>query len=149
MHTCTPWGSWSHNCAIGTAATRAPGVLLPACGGRPASKPGAQLHEQQQHQTVHGAETESEYWRHKHRARAYGIIGYLATDIDRARRLRISISPVPQVNISYMSVSRTARDGEAIMAIGIDSEPSAATMEAITKVPGVVECTLFKEDFAE
>ncbi len=48
-----------------------------------------------------------------------------------------------------MSVSRTARDGEAIMAIGIDSEPSDATMEAITKVPGVVECTVFKEDFAE
>ncbi|KXZ53603.1 hypothetical protein GPECTOR_6g520 [Gonium pectorale] len=49
------------------------------------------------------------------------------------------------VNISFMTVSRTAKDGEAIMAIGIDTEPSPATMEAITSVPGVVECTIFKE----
>ncbi|PNH08967.1 D-3-phosphoglycerate dehydrogenase, chloroplastic [Tetrabaena socialis] len=52
---------------------------------------------------------------------------------------------VAQVNISFMTVSRTAKDGEAIMAIGIDSEPSAAVMAEITSVPGVVECTIFKE----
>ncbi|GIL50756.1 hypothetical protein Vafri_6902 [Volvox africanus] len=50
-----------------------------------------------------------------------------------------------QVNISFMTVSRAARDREAIMAIGIDSEPSADTLEAITRVPGVVEVTVFKE----
>ncbi|KAG2434634.1 hypothetical protein HXX76_007528 [Chlamydomonas incerta] len=49
------------------------------------------------------------------------------------------------VNISFMTVSRTAKDGEAIMAIGIDSEPSAATLEEITRVKGVIEVTIFKE----
>lgn len=50
-----------------------------------------------------------------------------------------------KVNINYMTVSRTAKDGEAIMAIGIDTEPSPDTMLAITKVPGVIECAMFKE----
>ncbi|KAG2492034.1 hypothetical protein HYH03_009763 [Edaphochlamys debaryana] len=49
------------------------------------------------------------------------------------------------VNISFMTVSRTAKDGEAIMAIGIDSEPSAATMGEIHRIPGVIEATIFKE----
>lgn len=44
-----------------------------------------------------------------------------------------------------MTVSRTAKDGEAIMAIGIDSEPSPATLEEITRVKGVIEVTIFKE----
>ncbi|GFR44138.1 hypothetical protein Agub_g5304 [Astrephomene gubernaculifera] len=50
-----------------------------------------------------------------------------------------------KVNISFMTVSRTAKDGEAIMAIGIDSEPSPAIMQEITSVPGVVEVTIFKD----
>eukprot|EP00198_Chlamydomonas_reinhardtii_P003095 XP_001692431.1 D-3-phosphoglycerate dehydrogenase [Chlamydomonas reinhardtii] len=45
----------------------------------------------------------------------------------------------------FMTVSRTAKDGEAIMAIGIDSEPSPATLEEITRVKGVIEVTIFKE----
>jgi len=49
------------------------------------------------------------------------------------------------VNISYMTVCRTARNEEAIMAIGIDEEPPAKTLAAIGKVKGIVEWTLFKE----
>ncbi|EFJ48574.1 hypothetical protein VOLCADRAFT_60404, partial [Volvox carteri f. nagariensis] len=50
-----------------------------------------------------------------------------------------------QVNISFMTVCRTAKHREAIMAIGIDSEPSLETLAAITEVPGVMEVTVFKE----
>lgn len=49
------------------------------------------------------------------------------------------------VNISFMTVSRTAKDGEAIMAIGIDSEPSKETLTAINNIKGVVECIVFQE----
>ncbi len=35
----------------------------------------------------------------------------------------------PQINISFMTVSRTSRNEEALMAIGIDSEPAPAILE--------------------
>lgn len=49
------------------------------------------------------------------------------------------------VNISFMTVSRTGKDGEAIMAIGVDSEPSKTLLDEINSIKGVVECTIFKE----
>ncbi|EFN59904.1 hypothetical protein CHLNCDRAFT_56437 [Chlorella variabilis] len=50
-----------------------------------------------------------------------------------------------KVNISFMTVSRVAKGTEAIMAIGVDEAPSAAVMDAISKIKGVQEVTLFSE----
>ena len=51
-----------------------------------------------------------------------------------------------QVNISYMTVA-VAADGEAIMAIGVDSLPSNAeeVLAAVAAVDGVKEATAFSE----
>jgi len=49
------------------------------------------------------------------------------------------------VNISFMSVGRTGKNQEAIMAIGIDSEPQPRTMADIGRVQGVMEAVIFKE----
>ncbi|GBF92593.1 D-3-phosphoglycerate dehydrogenase, chloroplastic-like [Raphidocelis subcapitata] len=49
------------------------------------------------------------------------------------------------VNINFMTVGRTARNEEAVMAIGVDSEVPADTLMAIGMVKGVLESTLFKE----
>jgi hypothetical protein len=44
-----------------------------------------------------------------------------------------------------MSVGRTGKNQEAIMAIGIDNEPTEMTMNEIGKVRGVIETAIFKE----
>lgn len=49
------------------------------------------------------------------------------------------------VNISFMTVGRTGKDKEAIMAIGIDSEPTPETVAAIADVKGIVEAVVFRE----
>jgi D-3-phosphoglycerate dehydrogenase len=49
------------------------------------------------------------------------------------------------VNINFMTVGRYARGQEALMAIGVDSDPSESTMNEITKIKGVLESTVFKE----
>lgn len=49
------------------------------------------------------------------------------------------------VNISFMTVSRMSKAGDAIMAVGVDSEVPASVVEAIKQIKGVVETTLFKE----
>lgn len=51
----------------------------------------------------------------------------------------------PPVNISFMTVGRIGLGGEALMAIGIDQEPFVATLEAISRMDGIVEATVFKE----
>jgi D-3-phosphoglycerate dehydrogenase len=48
-------------------------------------------------------------------------------------------------NISYMTVSRTGRGADAIMAIGVDAAPAAAVLAAVAQVKGVQECTTFSE----
>lgn len=59
----------------------------------------------------------------------------------------LPVSPSLQhaINISYMSVSRTAKGVEAIMAIGVDEPPSAAVLKTIQAVKGVQEVTTFSE----
>jgi hypothetical protein len=42
-------------------------------------------------------------------------------------------------------VSRTAKSEEAVMAIGVDSDPSKEILSEITAVKGVLEHCLFKE----
>jgi len=42
-------------------------------------------------------------------------------------------------------VGRTARNEEAVMAIGVDNDPSAEILKEISDVKGVLESTLFKE----
>jgi D-3-phosphoglycerate dehydrogenase len=42
-------------------------------------------------------------------------------------------------------VGRTARNEEAVMAIGVDNEVSPDTLMAIGMVKGVLESTVFKE----
>eukprot|EP00878_Enallax_costatus_P000452 GHUV01000543.1.p1 GENE.GHUV01000543.1~~GHUV01000543.1.p1 ORF type:complete len:584 (+),score=238.81 GHUV01000543.1:209-1960(+) len=49
------------------------------------------------------------------------------------------------INISFMTVCRTSRNEEAIMAIGIDDEPNAETLDDIRKVKGVQELAIFKD----
>jgi D-3-phosphoglycerate dehydrogenase len=49
------------------------------------------------------------------------------------------------INISFMTVCRTTRNEEAIMAIGIDDEPTKEILDDIAKVPGVRELAVFKE----
>ena len=43
------------------------------------------------------------------------------------------------VNISFMSVARQGPRTTAIMAIGVDEQPSAETLEAISRVPAIEE----------
>eukprot|EP00879_Flechtneria_rotunda_P019347 GHRR01020319.1.p1 GENE.GHRR01020319.1~~GHRR01020319.1.p1 ORF type:complete len:352 (+),score=137.88 GHRR01020319.1:103-1056(+) len=49
------------------------------------------------------------------------------------------------INISFMTVCRTSRNEEAIMAIGIDDQPNAEILADIAKVQGVLETAVFKE----
>ena len=49
------------------------------------------------------------------------------------------------INISYMTVSRTGRGADAIMAIGVDGLPGPGVIAAVSKVNGVQECTTFSE----
>lgn len=50
-----------------------------------------------------------------------------------------------EVNISFMTVARQVKGVEAIMAIGVDSTPSAETLAKIEKVRGVEETAIFSE----
>ncbi|KQJ98499.1 hypothetical protein BRADI_3g37240v3 [Brachypodium distachyon] len=43
------------------------------------------------------------------------------------------------VNVSFMSVGRTFRGKQAIMAIGVDEEPDKETLEKIGKIPAIEE----------
>ncbi|MEW5303676.1 MAG: hypothetical protein WDW36_006346 [Sanguina aurantia] len=63
-----------------------------------------------------------------------GIVGAVGTLLAQA-----------DVNISFMTVSRMSKAGDAIMAVGVDSEVPASVVEAIKQIKGVVETTLFKE----
>jgi D-3-phosphoglycerate dehydrogenase len=49
------------------------------------------------------------------------------------------------VNISFMTVCRTKRGEEAIMAIGVDSRPKSAIKDEIASIDGVIESQLFSE----
>lgn len=49
------------------------------------------------------------------------------------------------VNVSFMTVIRTGKGKEAIMAIGVDEEPTEEMVAAIRQVPGVEEFAMFKE----
>jgi hypothetical protein len=42
-------------------------------------------------------------------------------------------------------VGRTGRNEEAVMAIGVDNDPSDAILGEISQVKGVLESALFKE----
>lgn len=53
-----------------------------------------------------------------------------------------------KVNISYMTVCRTGRGEEAIMAIGVDDEPPSAAVDAIPKIDGVHEVAVLIENEA-
>lgn len=48
------------------------------------------------------------------------------------------------VNISFMSVGRTARSKQAIMAIGVDEEPDKETLRKIGKIPAIEEFVFLK-----
>ncbi|KAF6266588.1 D-isomer specific 2-hydroxyacid dehydrogenase [Scenedesmus sp. NREL 46B-D3] len=50
------------------------------------------------------------------------------------------------INISFMTVCRTSRHEEAIMAIGIDDEPTDQTLVDIKDVKGVEEVAVFKDN---
>lgn len=52
------------------------------------------------------------------------------------------------INISYMTVSRTGRGQDAIMAIGVDAAPPKDVLERIPGVAGVTEFAVVKEDDA-
>ncbi|KAI8477119.1 MAG: D-isomer specific 2-hydroxyacid dehydrogenase [Monoraphidium minutum] len=49
------------------------------------------------------------------------------------------------VNINFMTVCRTAKNEEAVMAIGVDNEPSPDTLAGVAMIKGVLEYALFKE----
>jgi len=49
------------------------------------------------------------------------------------------------VNINFMTVCRTARNEEAIMAIGIDDEPTDEILAEIKNIKGIQEWAIFKE----
>ena len=49
------------------------------------------------------------------------------------------------INVSYMTVTRSEAEAEAIMAIGIDGSPSKSVLDKIPSVPGIIESTLFSE----
>ena len=48
-------------------------------------------------------------------------------------------------NINFMTVGRSGAGQEAIMAIGIDEEPSEGCLRDLLEVPGVVESMIFTE----
>jgi D-3-phosphoglycerate dehydrogenase len=52
------------------------------------------------------------------------------------------------VNVSYMTVSRVGKGDQAIMAIGVDEQPSTKVIDAIKRVKGVQEVTTFTEKTA-
>ena len=66
-----------------------------------------------------------------------GIIAAVSTELAKAG-----------VNISFMTVCRTAKGREAIMAIGVDGTPQPAVLAAIGGVTGVKECATFSEKTA-
>ncbi|KDD74421.1 hypothetical protein H632_c1326p0, partial [Helicosporidium sp. ATCC 50920] len=49
------------------------------------------------------------------------------------------------INISFMTVGRQGKGGEAIMAIGVDAAPDVKLLDAIKALPGVYETTAFSE----
>ena len=49
------------------------------------------------------------------------------------------------INVSYMTVSRVGKGTEAIMAIGVDGQPSVEVISSISQVKGVQEVTSFTE----
>lgn len=55
-----------------------------------------------------------------------------------------SILASQNVNVSFMSVGRTYRGKQAIMAIGVDEEPDKETLEKIGKIPAVEEFVFIK-----
>ena len=59
-----------------------------------------------------------------------------------------SILASNNINVSYMTVSRVDKGTEAIMAIGVDEQPPAAVISAISDVKGVQEVTSFTEKTA-
>jgi len=63
-----------------------------------------------------------------------GIIANVSSELSKAN-----------VNISFMTVCRTAKGREAIMAIGVDEAPAPEVMKAIAGVKGVQECASFSE----
>jgi D-3-phosphoglycerate dehydrogenase len=48
------------------------------------------------------------------------------------------------VNVSFMSVGRTARRRNAIMAIGVDEEPNLESLKKIGEVPAIEEFVFLK-----
>ncbi|KAJ6892743.1 hypothetical protein NC651_025833 [Populus alba x Populus x berolinensis] len=48
------------------------------------------------------------------------------------------------VNVSFMSVGRTVRRRNAIMAIGVDEEPSLESLKKIGEVPAIEEFVFLK-----
>lgn len=48
------------------------------------------------------------------------------------------------VNVSFMSVGRTAKRNKAIMAIGVDEEPNKETLQKIGTVPAIEEFVFLK-----
>ena len=49
------------------------------------------------------------------------------------------------VNISFMTVARTGRGEEAIMAIGVDGNPSQDVLRKIPSIEGISEFTIFDD----
>jgi ACT domain/D-3-phosphoglycerate dehydrogenase intervening domain len=49
------------------------------------------------------------------------------------------------VNVSFMTVGRIDKGSDAIMCIGVDSEPAASVLTELTKVDGIIECGLFNQ----
>lgn len=49
------------------------------------------------------------------------------------------------VNVAFMTVSRVTKGTNAIMVLGIDSDPSAAALEKIKGVPGIKEWGYFRD----
>lgn len=50
------------------------------------------------------------------------------------------------INISFMTVSRTGKGRDAVMALGVDSQPDADLLAKITGLAGITEFALVKED---
>eukprot|EP00884_Botryococcus_braunii_P004547 jgi/Botrbrau1/14093/Bobra.182_3s0039.1 len=51
-----------------------------------------------------------------------------------------------QVNISFMTVCRTGRGQDAIMAIGVDERPNEHLLEGIPHIPGISEFAVLSEE---
>lgn len=63
-----------------------------------------------------------------------GIVGAMGTLLAKGN-----------VNISFMTVCRTSKAAEAIMAIGVDEEPDSEILGQINSIKGIQEWALFKE----